>query len=930
MICRFCDQWGDTVTLVNVYKEWERQREGERNSWCVANSINAKSMRIARDNLNEIMETFKKELKMPIKKEYSKRTDVNIQMAKILFECYSSNVCRFSGHRREGYIIGLYPEITLHIHPSSALNYIEEEPVWVVYEQVLTTSKHFMLSVSYVEESWVMEKIARRRLGVSVQNLNDFVLQPHVFDSVGSCCTWRLLRNQANELKNIENTVKKLTNHTVKKIAIDVVKQRGRVIVYATAAIKAAAVKIVTSILDEERNSMQSETWEEPLRCGSRVRFVMQKGASIRTIMMPDETRRVEVSDLPDEFEHCDDGVKRLLSSYGEIETVKRLAGKSRILVTFHLPEAVTAVIEDRQLFPFEVKKCFEYFATPRQNSNNRQWLSNFIVKVSVARRPIRNFGYVKFCEVEDALLAALSTGDIIISKKYATRTNYGNMSMTIDRKNPGQTFLSKIPAWADADLIRKELQLLLGEEHAIENIILPREKPPSEEESAIKFAAFTAKIPLLLADSGKILPEDFYFRALPPREKDFTMIGLIHFDDPYKAELAKNELSGKILSAQYLDATLDGKVVFSVPSHLFQMIEGELNEERENLKLESNGKTMVRIESNTRMGGMCILLETAEWDWESIRTARNRLEAVITGHKLDVDSKRFLFFRSAAGKRMMQTIHTETTAKIRVDERLISVFVHGKLDSVIAAKTKIMEFLNGEQQEIVKDLNLRGAGYPKGLMKALVLKYGCNLEKLKESCGAIELELILRRHNLRFHGREETYNQLLKIVRELADSLPGVKTTEMLQDCPICFCPIDYDSCYIMELCGHIYCKICAMNLVENGLRSNDFPIVCARDGCGQDFVLRDFKNLSVDLNQLRDSSIRAFVQRNASQFGYCITPDCPMVYRKAEKFKGSRFVCSECNVSLCTACGIMYHDGTSCEVFEFLKKTAARLNDG
>ena len=51
---RFCDEWGDIVTLVNVYKEWNAIPEMRRNRWCVENIINAKSMRAARDVLAEI------------------------------------------------------------------------------------------------------------------------------------------------------------------------------------------------------------------------------------------------------------------------------------------------------------------------------------------------------------------------------------------------------------------------------------------------------------------------------------------------------------------------------------------------------------------------------------------------------------------------------------------------------------------------------------------------------------------------------------------------------------------------------------------------------------------------------------------------------------------------------------------------------------
>ncbi|MBN3279122.1 DHX35 helicase, partial [Polyodon spathula] len=44
----------------------------------------------------------------------------------------------------------------LHIHPTSVL-YAEKPPKWVVYNEVMQTSRHFLRDVSAIESSWLVE-----------------------------------------------------------------------------------------------------------------------------------------------------------------------------------------------------------------------------------------------------------------------------------------------------------------------------------------------------------------------------------------------------------------------------------------------------------------------------------------------------------------------------------------------------------------------------------------------------------------------------------------------------------------------------------------------------------------------------------------------------------------------------------------------------
>ena len=86
----------------------------------MANSMNAKSLRLARDTLKDTLMTLDKELEVKVARVYAPDTEAaNRTMARILFECYATNLAHFSGHQDMGTvtIIG----VLLHIDASTCL-----------------------------------------------------------------------------------------------------------------------------------------------------------------------------------------------------------------------------------------------------------------------------------------------------------------------------------------------------------------------------------------------------------------------------------------------------------------------------------------------------------------------------------------------------------------------------------------------------------------------------------------------------------------------------------------------------------------------------------------------------------------------------------------------------------------------------------------
>ncbi|PAA60184.1 hypothetical protein BOX15_Mlig016491g18 [Macrostomum lignano] len=137
----------DHMTLLNVYNLW--RRAGYSKSWCTDHFIHAKSMlkaREVRQQLKEIME----QQKMPLK---SCRGDWD-PARKCVCSAFFHQACRIKGL---GQYVNLRTGMPCHLHPTAALYSMGVTPDYVVYHELIMTSKEFMQCVTAVEAEWLAE-----------------------------------------------------------------------------------------------------------------------------------------------------------------------------------------------------------------------------------------------------------------------------------------------------------------------------------------------------------------------------------------------------------------------------------------------------------------------------------------------------------------------------------------------------------------------------------------------------------------------------------------------------------------------------------------------------------------------------------------------------------------------------------------------------
>jgi pre-mRNA-splicing factor ATP-dependent RNA helicase DHX16 len=136
---------GDHLTLLKVYKDW--MATGYSTQWCYENFIQHRSMKRARD-VREQLEGLMQRVEIEILSNPNET--VSIRKAITAGYFYHTSRLSESGHYRT-----VKHGQTVMIHPNSAL--FEDLPRWLIYHELVFTTKEFMRQVIEVESAWLLE-----------------------------------------------------------------------------------------------------------------------------------------------------------------------------------------------------------------------------------------------------------------------------------------------------------------------------------------------------------------------------------------------------------------------------------------------------------------------------------------------------------------------------------------------------------------------------------------------------------------------------------------------------------------------------------------------------------------------------------------------------------------------------------------------------
>jgi pre-mRNA-splicing factor ATP-dependent RNA helicase DHX16 len=149
---------GDHIKLLNCYNQW--RDSGYSTQWCYENFVQARTIKKARDvreQLEGLLERVEVELvalgNCPNALTHSGNGTWE-PVLKAITAGFFYNACAL---QKNGLYRTLKNPHTVQIHPSSSLAKSERRPRWLVYHELVFTTKEFMRQVFEIESMWLLE-----------------------------------------------------------------------------------------------------------------------------------------------------------------------------------------------------------------------------------------------------------------------------------------------------------------------------------------------------------------------------------------------------------------------------------------------------------------------------------------------------------------------------------------------------------------------------------------------------------------------------------------------------------------------------------------------------------------------------------------------------------------------------------------------------
>ncbi|KAJ3597212.1 hypothetical protein NHX12_000741 [Muraenolepis orangiensis] len=135
---------GDHLVLLNVYTQWVES--GYSTQWCYENFIQFRSMKRARDVRDQLEGLMER-----IEVEVVSSPEDSTPIRKAVTAGYFYHTARLS---KGGYKTVKHQQ-TVYVHPNSSL--FDEQPRWLIYHELVFTTKEFMRQVIEIDSSWLLE-----------------------------------------------------------------------------------------------------------------------------------------------------------------------------------------------------------------------------------------------------------------------------------------------------------------------------------------------------------------------------------------------------------------------------------------------------------------------------------------------------------------------------------------------------------------------------------------------------------------------------------------------------------------------------------------------------------------------------------------------------------------------------------------------------
>jgi pre-mRNA-splicing factor ATP-dependent RNA helicase DHX38/PRP16 len=137
----------DHLTYLHVYCQWKAN--GYSDGWCIRHFLHSKSLKRAKEVRDQLLDI----MKMQNMQMVSSGTDWDV-IRKCICSGYYHQAAKVKGI---GEYINLRTSVTVQLHPTSALYGLGFLPDYVVYHELILTSKEYMSTVTSVDPHWLAE-----------------------------------------------------------------------------------------------------------------------------------------------------------------------------------------------------------------------------------------------------------------------------------------------------------------------------------------------------------------------------------------------------------------------------------------------------------------------------------------------------------------------------------------------------------------------------------------------------------------------------------------------------------------------------------------------------------------------------------------------------------------------------------------------------
>ncbi|XP_015923278.2 uncharacterized protein [Parasteatoda tepidariorum] len=892
---QFCQSESDFITFFDIYKEWAGVPKQAKNRWCVVNCINARSMRTAQDLVNEIIQILQTEVQVKVLSRF-KEVSVHNSLLKIIFRSFYQNLCIFSGHTKFGYKSLDIPD-NLMIHPSSSLFTFGNKwrPQYLVYDSVLKTDKTYLLNVSPASDDLLVEFQSVDCVQLPLEELELLTFQTYSVYPVGKIILSHDVIGKKGILKrNLEDTLKKSLESD--SVVIDVDFPNGEIKVCAPQSQEDCIQSVFSPLISRAQERLFNEEKEVSLQ--SSLNAIISAGALIKYIIFPGEFRELKVF-LKDLTEMS--AAVEKLQTCGKIDLV--LESKNYFKVTFSSPDEAKAALEH-----FKDDNSFRLQKVVRANSFYEK-ANQYKLRVTFLRRKCTGVAFVTV-DTPTFLPIVLDNFKYKLPQFKNSRLSVSQSSKTQDIRIQG------LPYDAEQYELRAFLSPHMPEGCKISKCIVARENPHESVDSELMstkqkilnlFTEFTPKEKISI-DLKKASSKDSWWHAF------------VCFENCREGEAAYTTL----MNRKYIPDIVGLKMKPMLQSFLytkldvFNAVKPQIEEALEFFKNNSVVDKTLEITVVPKGEHNVQILITSN-NISDITDARKAILNFLLGDAIHCEGNENLeklFSREGlAFLKQISNNRTNFYVEINIQKKVVTLFGNESVCSEI--KIEIQNFLEKLEDENIAEISLMPESCKPGVLQHLLKNYGHNLDNLKEICCLTCIEIDIRGHVLHVRGRNTAISKCQDIVNGLLENCEETLEENDEEDCPVCFMEIDRDQCHRLEYCGHAYCSNCLVHLFLN---SDDYPLCCI--SCGAYIVLADLdwaiKEVKVSEADLLKKSLQAFIQ-SREDIGYCPSPDCPMIYRVTEE--GTIFECPACNNAICTTCGVIYHYGMSCSLYQCSK---------